>query len=211
MVCSFGCSGWKLNSLPHRRCMCCRRLVPRFEALLLKATSADLPLRVVVVGGGAAGVELACALQYRWAAAPHNQHVHPRQPQTLWLAFGGFQSQIWCSLDCTCAGVNCMPALCAGAAAAGSNGSARLRASAASLACLWCPGGQSSQAWRPTHAEPSCRSCRCAAFSAAALNCSVDAASSECYSYACRLPEQHSHICLPCHTAFAAGARRGSV
>lgn len=39
--------------------------MPRFEALLARATSADEPLRVVVVGAGAAGVELAAALQYR--------------------------------------------------------------------------------------------------------------------------------------------------
>ncbi|KAL4433704.1 hypothetical protein ABPG75_000145 [Micractinium tetrahymenae] len=42
-------------------------LVPRFEALLAKAVSADVPLRVAVVGAGAAGVELACALQFRLA------------------------------------------------------------------------------------------------------------------------------------------------
>ncbi|PSC68783.1 water dikinase [Micractinium conductrix] len=40
-------------------------LVPRFEALLANAVAADAPLRVAVVGGGASGVELACALQCR--------------------------------------------------------------------------------------------------------------------------------------------------
>jgi len=44
------------------------RLVPRFEALLKKAVSADVPLRVAVVGAGAAGVELACAVKYRWVS-----------------------------------------------------------------------------------------------------------------------------------------------
>ncbi len=51
----------------------CRRLVPRFEALLARAVSADVPLRVAVVGAGAAGVELACALQYRCAGAGWQQ------------------------------------------------------------------------------------------------------------------------------------------
>ena len=93
IYCALWLSGFKLKSLSHRRGMCCCRLVPRFEALLLKATAADLPLRVVVVGGGAAGVELACALQYRWATAPHGQCVHPLQLQALWLAVGQMLSQ----------------------------------------------------------------------------------------------------------------------
>lgn len=42
-----------------------RRLVARFEALLKKAVAEDQPLRVAVVGAGASGVEVACALQYR--------------------------------------------------------------------------------------------------------------------------------------------------
>ncbi len=42
-----------------------RRLVARFEALLKKAVAGDQPLRVAVVGAGASGVEVACALQYR--------------------------------------------------------------------------------------------------------------------------------------------------
>ncbi|PRW20680.1 water dikinase [Chlorella sorokiniana] len=40
-------------------------LVARFEALLQKAVAQDQPLRVAVVGAGASGVEVACALQYR--------------------------------------------------------------------------------------------------------------------------------------------------
>lgn len=39
----------------------------RFEALLKKAVTDDKPLRVAVVGAGASGVEVACALQYRSA------------------------------------------------------------------------------------------------------------------------------------------------
>jgi selenide,water dikinase len=42
------------------------RLVQRFEALLHIAVTTDAPLRVAVVGGGAGGVELACALKHRW-------------------------------------------------------------------------------------------------------------------------------------------------
>ncbi|KAL4854058.1 Selenide [Chlorella vulgaris] len=41
------------------------RLVSRLEALLIRANAADLPLQVAVVGGGASGVELACAISYR--------------------------------------------------------------------------------------------------------------------------------------------------
>lgn len=37
----------------------------RFEQLLARVRSEERPLRVAVVGAGAAGVELACALQYR--------------------------------------------------------------------------------------------------------------------------------------------------
>lgn len=37
----------------------------RFEQLLNKATLEDKPMKVVVVGGGAGGVEIACALKYR--------------------------------------------------------------------------------------------------------------------------------------------------
>ena len=37
----------------------------RYEKLLQRVKHEDAPLRIAVVGGGAAGVELACALQYR--------------------------------------------------------------------------------------------------------------------------------------------------
>lgn len=51
----------------HEYCalLCCCRFVSRFEALLQRVRQEEGPLRVAVVGGGAAGVELACALQYR--------------------------------------------------------------------------------------------------------------------------------------------------
>lgn len=51
------------SSHPPPRARC--RLVQRVEALLRSAVATDAPLRVVVVGGGAGGVELACALQHR--------------------------------------------------------------------------------------------------------------------------------------------------
>ena len=78
--------GWRVLSIRDMRVSpprvrAHRRLVPRFEALLARAVSAEVPLRVAVVGGGAAGVELACALQYRCACAhwqPGMQVVKPR-------------------------------------------------------------------------------------------------------------------------------------
>ncbi|KAL4854035.1 1-deoxy-D-xylulose-5-phosphate synthase 1 [Chlorella vulgaris] len=41
------------------------RLVSRLEALLIRANAADLPVQVAVVGSGASGVELACAISHR--------------------------------------------------------------------------------------------------------------------------------------------------
>lgn len=60
-----------------------RRVVARFEALLNKATTVDLPLRVAVVGGGASGVELACALQYR-SACMLLEELHAVYVLDLW-------------------------------------------------------------------------------------------------------------------------------
>jgi NADH dehydrogenase FAD-containing subunit len=42
-----------------------RRFVKQLDRVLL-AQKADAPYTVAVVGGGASGVELACALKYRW-------------------------------------------------------------------------------------------------------------------------------------------------